>query len=80
MGEETDTGDREGNIIRTGDPSGITEEQIQQALHIRRGVIDQVPPHFSALKKEGVRLASLPRRGSSRSLLHEKSRSSLWNY
>ena len=63
MGEETDTGDREGNVIRTGDPSGITEEQIQQALHIRRGVIDQVPPHFSALKQEGVRLYKLARKG-----------------
>ena len=25
LGEETDTGDREGNVIRTADPSGITE-------------------------------------------------------
>ncbi len=63
MGEETDTGDREGNVIRSSDPSGITEEQIQQALHALRGVIDQVPPHFSALKKKGVPLYRLARKG-----------------
>jgi tRNA pseudouridine55 synthase len=63
MGEETDTGDREGNVVRTGDPSGITEEQIQHALDMHRGVIDQVPPHFSALKQKGVRLYKLARKG-----------------
>ena len=37
LGEETDTGDREGNVIRSGDPSGITESQIQQGLQMHRG-------------------------------------------
>jgi tRNA pseudouridine55 synthase len=63
LGEETDTGDREGNVIRTTDSSSITREQIEQALLLQRGVIDQVPPHFSALKKQGVRLYKLARKG-----------------
>ena len=63
LGEETDTGDREGNVIRTGDSSSITRENIEQALLSQRGVIDQVPPHFSALKKQGVRLYKLARKG-----------------
>ncbi len=32
LGEETDTGDREGTVIRTADPSGVTEDQIEKAL------------------------------------------------
>jgi tRNA pseudouridine55 synthase len=63
FGEETDTGDREGNVIRTADASGITKEKIQQALLSQQGVIDQVPPHFSALKQKGVRLYKLARKG-----------------
>ncbi len=63
LGEETDTGDREGNVTRTGDPSRLTEAQIQQGLQMHSGVIDQVPPHFSALKQKGVRLYKLARKG-----------------
>ncbi len=63
LGEETDTGDREGNVIRTSDTSGIDAAKIEEALQTYRGVVDQVPPHFSALKKEGVRLYKLARKG-----------------
>jgi tRNA pseudouridine55 synthase len=63
LGEETDTGDREGSITRTGDPSGISVETIERALDKYRGVIDQIPPHHSAIKKQGVRLYKLARKG-----------------
>ncbi len=63
FGEETDTGDREGITIRTADPSHITTERIEEAAQQYRGVIDQVPPHFSAIKKGGVPLYKLARKG-----------------
>lgn len=63
LGEETDTDDREGKVIRTGDPSGIAAAQIEEALESYRGVLDQVPPRYSALKRNGVPLYKLARQG-----------------
>jgi tRNA pseudouridine55 synthase len=63
LGEETDTCDREGTVTRTSDPSGVTTEQIEEKLQDFKGVIDQVPPHYSAIKKEGVPLYKLARKG-----------------
>jgi len=63
LGEETDTGDRDGNVIATGDPSTLTLEEIEDAAAKYRGVLDQVPPHYSAIKKEGVPLYKLARKG-----------------
>jgi tRNA pseudouridine55 synthase len=63
LGEETDTDDRDGQVVRTGDPSGITTPHIEEALAHYRGVIDQIPPHYSAIKKNGVRLYKLARKG-----------------
>jgi tRNA pseudouridine55 synthase len=63
LGEETDSGDKEGSIVRTGDISQLTEERIREALITYRGVMDQVPPHYSAIKKDGVPLYRLARKG-----------------
>ncbi len=63
LGEESDTGDREGKIVRTGDPTGITLERLGEVLEKYRGVLDQVPPHFAAIKKNGVPLYKLARKG-----------------
>jgi tRNA pseudouridine55 synthase len=63
LGEETDTGDREGTVIGTADPSFITAGKIEEVAQRYRGVIDQVPPHFSAIKKGGVPLYKLARKG-----------------
>lgn len=63
LGEETDTGDREGKIIKKHDASDITLEAIDEVLGRFRGVVDQVPPHFSALKRGGVPLHKLARKG-----------------
>jgi tRNA pseudouridine55 synthase len=63
LGEETDTGDREGTVTRTADPSGITAERIEEVALQYHGVIDQVPPHFSAIKRGGVPLYKLARKG-----------------
>lgn len=63
LGEETDTDDREGQVVRQEDPSGVTEEQIMEVLKAYRGVFDQTPPRFSAIKKNGVPLYKLARKG-----------------
>jgi tRNA pseudouridine55 synthase len=63
LGEESDSGDKEGNIIRTGDASALTIAGIEDSLQRHRGVMDQIPPHFSAIKREGVPLYKLARKG-----------------
>lgn len=63
LGEQTDTDDRAGTVIQTADPSDISLTQVEEVLEHYRGVIDQVPPHFSAIKKEGVPLYKLARKG-----------------
>ena len=63
LGAETDTFDREGKIIATADPSAITRAALQQTISQFVGDIQQVPPVFSALKKDGVPLYRLARQG-----------------
>lgn len=63
LGEETDTDDREGQVISQADPSGILTEHIEATLENYRGVFDQVPPRFSAVKKNGVPVYKLARKG-----------------
>ena len=63
LGEETDSGDKEGSLVRTGDISQLTEEHIREALQRFSGVMDQMPPHYSAIKKDGVPLYRLARKG-----------------
>ncbi len=63
LGEETDSGDKEGSIVRTGDISQLTEDRIREALAKYHGPMDQTPPHYSAIKKDGVPLYRLARKG-----------------
>ena len=63
LGVETDTYDSAGQVTARSDPSGITAGQIEVALGGFRGEIDQVPPMYSALKREGRRLYDLARSG-----------------
>jgi len=63
LGEQTDTDDRDGTVIRSEDPSAVTTDQIQQVLCAYTGVMDQVPPNYSAIKKDGVPLYKLARKG-----------------
>ena len=63
LGEETDTHDKEGEVTATADPSGVDLDRIEEVLTRYRGVIEQVPPHFSAVKKDGVPLYKLARKG-----------------
>lgn len=62
LGVETDTCDITGTVLRTADVN-ITAEQLDDALKQFTGTLRQRPPMFSALKKDGVRLYELARRG-----------------
>ncbi len=63
LGIATDTYDAEGTPVKELDPSGITEQQVLQALSQFTGKIDQTPPMYSAVKHKGRRLYELARAG-----------------
>jgi tRNA pseudouridine55 synthase len=64
LGETTATGDAEGKVLQSR-PVNVTRQDIDQALARFRGEIEQVPPMHSALKRDGVPLYKLARRGES---------------
>jgi tRNA pseudouridine55 synthase len=63
LGITTDTFDREGKVVERSDTGDITKAHIEEALASFRGVIEQVPPAFSALKQGGRRSYELARAG-----------------
>ena len=62
LGVETDTQDTTGNVLAEA-PVDVTETQLRQALSSFEGGYDQVPPMYSAIQKDGVRLYDLARKG-----------------
>lgn len=62
LGIKTTTGDTEGEAIETL-PVDVTLEQIEAALAQFRGPIKQVPPMYSALKRDGKALYEYAREG-----------------
>ncbi len=54
LGSTSNTEDTEGEIIELPNPPVPTAEQLQQAADQWTGLIEQVPPVFSALKINGV--------------------------
>jgi tRNA pseudouridine55 synthase len=64
LGETTSTADAEGEVLETK-AVAVAEAQIRDALTRFRGEIEQVPPMHSALKRDGVPLYKLARRGES---------------
>jgi tRNA pseudouridine55 synthase len=64
LGVETDTLDRTGTVTATRpvDPS-LTREAFEAALAAHRGEQDQIPPMYSAIKLEGVRMYQHARAG-----------------
>ena len=53
LGVATDTFDAAGVPVSEADPSGVSREQVEEALAAFRGEIEQVPPLFSAIKHAG---------------------------
>ncbi len=63
LGLVTDTCDAEGEVIEQTSAESVTQTQIEKALNSFRGVIQQVPPMYSALKRDGQPLYKLARQG-----------------
>lgn len=64
LGERTETGDAEGRVIERF-PVNVTRDKLEGALALFRGEIEQVPPMYSAIKKDGQPLYKLARKGIS---------------
>lgn len=62
FGSATDTGDAEGTVIRRS-PVDFTADDLSAALARFRGPIRQIPPMYSALKRQGQALYTLARQG-----------------
>jgi len=62
LGVTTTTGDTEGEVVETL-PVDVTPERIEAALAKLRGPIMQVPPMYSALKRDGKALYEYAREG-----------------
>ena len=63
LGHSTTTGDVEGEVLLEQAVPALTEDKIKQVLEKFVGDIQQVPPMYSALKKEGRPLYELARKG-----------------
>lgn len=63
LGTETDTEDTTGTVLETKDISGLTENEVRDAVCSFIGDYDQIPPMYSALKVDGKKLYELAREG-----------------
>ena len=63
LGHSTTTGDVEGEVLHEQPVPELNEEKILKVLQQFTGDIQQVPPMYSALKKEGRPLYELARKG-----------------
>ena len=63
LGVVTDTYDAEGKVMERGDYSGVGWQELESALGSFRGVIQQTPPMYSAVKHHGKPLYRLARAG-----------------
>ena len=63
LGERTETGDAEGQIVERRAVPELGAAVIEAALQSKRGPQQQVPPMYSALKRDGEPLYKLARQG-----------------
>lgn len=63
VGVRTSTGDAEGEVVATSDPALLSREALEAAMPCFMGEIRQVPPMYSALKRDGKPLYTLARAG-----------------
>ena len=63
LGITTDTYDAEGQITSSGGEASFAQAEIEAALARFLGCIEQVPPMYSAIKREGRPLYELARQG-----------------
>ncbi len=63
LGAETDTLDADGEVLRRHEGPLPDEAAIREALEAFVGDVEQIPPMYSAVKKQGVPLYKLARQG-----------------
>ena len=63
LGVTTGTQDRQGEVLETRPVPDFSREQIEAAFSAFTGEFEQVPPMVSAIKKDGVPLYKLARKG-----------------
>jgi tRNA pseudouridine55 synthase len=63
LGAVTDTYDADGEIVSNGGRTDFSRQEIEMALHGFGGRTEQVPPMYSALKRDGQPLHILARQG-----------------
>ncbi len=63
LGQQTDTGDADGKIIAETAVSTITDELLTRVTQQFMGAQQQIPPMYSALKKDGKKLYEYARAG-----------------
>lgn len=63
LGVTTDTLDMTGTVLHSSDSSRITRLQLESALTSFTGSLQQVPPMYSAIKRDGQPLYKLARQG-----------------
>jgi tRNA pseudouridine55 synthase len=63
LGVRTDSYDAAGKVVEVRAVNEIGRDQVEAVLAGFRGTIEQVPPMFSALKRQGQRLYTLARQG-----------------
>ncbi|WP_045857852.1 tRNA pseudouridine(55) synthase TruB [Teredinibacter purpureus] len=63
FGLQTDTADADGQVIAEVDASKLTAKAVEKAIAHYRGDIKQIPPMYSALKRNGQPLYKLAREG-----------------
>ncbi len=63
LGEQTDTGDVDGQVIATKETPPITSDKLAEIRQQFLGDILQTPPMYSALKKDGKKLYEYARQG-----------------
>ncbi|MDH3713375.1 MAG: tRNA pseudouridine(55) synthase TruB [Gammaproteobacteria bacterium] len=63
FGERTTTGDAEGEIIARRGIDDLNAQRVREVLEKFRGRLRQIPPMYSAVKRQGQPLYKLARRG-----------------
>ena len=63
LGVRTTTYDLEGDILEERETDNLSDEEILKIINSFKKEYSQIPPMYSALKKNGVRLYELARKG-----------------
>ena len=64
LGQATDSGDADGEIVSSASAAGVSAETLTAALAAQTGEIQQIPPGISAIKVGGKRAYRLTREGA----------------